>query len=107
MKAEFNINTDELAEKIANSVAKKMRGIVSKQGDDVIFDIEELCEKLKVTKRWLYEQTHLKSIPFIKIPGSKVLRFSKRDINKWIETNKVPAINQISNHKSKKLKIIK
>jgi len=43
---------------------------------------EELYRLFNVQKRWLYRQTRLKAIPFVKI--GKYLRFDRRAIEKWL-----------------------
>jgi excisionase family DNA binding protein len=70
-----------------------LRDIEKGLGEDVVFDLPGLCDYLKVTPKWVYEQTHLKTIPHIKLSG-KVLRFKKRAIDKWLETMRTPAIGQ-------------
>ena len=45
------------------------------QDEDIILDVAGLCDYLKVTSKWVYEQTHLKSIPHIKLAG-KTLRMN-------------------------------
>lgn len=52
--------------------------------DDVIFDVKGLSEYLKVLVHWIYERTHLKQIPHIKVRG--FLRFNKKDIDEWLDT---------------------
>ena len=63
--------------------------------DDTILDVQGLCEYLKVTPKWIHERTHLKEIPYYKA-SNKVLRFKKRDIDKWLESLKTPAINEFT-----------
>ena len=73
----------------------------SKETDDVVFDVPGLCEYLKVTPKWVYERTHLKEMPHYKL-SNKVLRFRKKDIDKWLESLKTPAIS----HFTGKLKVV-
>lgn len=70
--------------------------------DDTIFDVPGLCQYLKVTPKWIHERTHLKEIPYYK-GSNKMLRFRKRDIDKWLESIRTPAIGQYAG----KLKAIK
>ncbi|MHA2131578.1 MAG: helix-turn-helix domain-containing protein [Promethearchaeota archaeon] len=58
--------------------------------DDVTFDVQGLSEYLKASKKWIYERTHLKEIPHVKING--LLRFRKRHIERWLNQYNVPAI---------------
>lgn len=90
MKTEFNIDTQELVREISQEVVKAIRPMLSGRAeDDTILDVEGLAEYLGVKPNWIYQQTHLNAIPYYKL-GSQ-LRFRKRDIDKWLETQKVPA----------------
>jgi predicted DNA-binding transcriptional regulator AlpA len=44
-----------------------------------------------VSKKWIYERTQLKEIPHIKVNG--LLRFRKRDIDKWLNSFNVPSVS--------------
>ncbi|OGW37451.1 MAG: hypothetical protein A2Y97_00065 [Nitrospirae bacterium RBG_13_39_12] len=91
MKTE--LETQEI-EAIADKVIEKMKPLLAGNGkseDDVIFDVEGLTQYLKVSKQWIYERTHLKKIAHLKIDGQ--LRFRKKDIDKWLSSYNIPAIN--------------
>lgn len=79
---------------IASAVMEMVKPLLSGNGtnkeEDIIFDVAGLTEYLKVSKQWIYERTHLKEIPHLKIDGQ--LRFRKKDINKWLNSFNVPAI---------------
>lgn len=60
---------------------------------DIFFDVPGLCEYLKVSSKWIHDRTHLKEIPFYKL-SNKQLRFRKKDIDKWLDSLKTPAINE-------------
>lgn len=79
---------------IASAVMEMVKPLLSGNGtnkeEDIIFDVAGLTEYLKVSKQWIYELTHLKEIPHLKIDGQ--LRFRKKDINKWLNSFNVPAI---------------
>lgn len=90
MKAELNIDTQELVREIAQEVVMTIRPLLSGRAeDDAILDIDGLAKYLNVKSNWIYQQTHLNAIPYHKL-GSQ-LRFRKRDIDKWLDTQKVPA----------------
>jgi excisionase family DNA binding protein len=91
LKAEFTF-PQELAAEIADKVCEKLKPIssVSDKQDDDIFDVKSLSQYLKVSTQWIYERTHLKEIPHIKKQG--LLRFRKREIDKWLDSDKIPAI---------------
>jgi excisionase family DNA binding protein len=81
---------------IALEVTKMIKPLLNRNDKDVedtIFDVKGLAEYLKVTPKWIYEQTHLKSIPYYKL-SNKTLRFKKKDIEKWINSFKNPAISE-------------
>lgn len=90
MKAELETQDIEV---IAQRVVELIKPILSSNGkkevEDTIFDVRTLAEYLKVSKQWIYERTHLKEIPHLKIDGQ--LRFRKRDIDKWLNAHSVPA----------------
>ncbi len=81
---------------IANRIIEKLKPIMSNnekhEGND-IFDIKELAEYLQVTTKWVYQQTHLKTIPHLKLTN-KQLRFKKKDIDKWLDTLKIPPVGE-------------
>jgi excisionase family DNA binding protein len=91
MKIEFE-NTD--IEAIALRVVELLKPVLSNssgQGtEDTILDVKGLADYLHTSKQWLYERTHLKEIPHIKIDGQ--LRFSKKAIDKWLQSFSVPAV---------------
>ena len=91
MKAE--LETGDI-EAIAKRVVELLRPLLSNNGkheDDVIFDVVGLSQYLRVSTKWIYERTQFKEIPFKKIKG--LLRFRKKDIDRWIDSYNVPAVN--------------
>ena len=96
MRAELTIPEElieAIAERLTEKFFEKMKPLLSshnnRANDDVIFDIKDLCKYLNVSEKWVYERTRFNEIPFFKI--GNILRFRKRDIDKWIESYKVPA----------------
>ena len=84
----------EEVEAIASRVVEMLKPIISassKESGEVIYDVAGLADYLKVTPKWVYERTHLKEITHYKLSGQ--LRFRKKDIDKWVETQKVLALN--------------
>ena len=89
MKTELNIDTQELVREISQEVVKAIRLLLNgKSEDDTILDVEGLAKYLSVKPNWIYQQTHLNAIPSYRL--SSQLRFRKRDIDKWLDTQKVP-----------------
>lgn len=91
MKTEFEA---EDIEGIAQRVAEFLKPALSRYGkrdeDDMIFDVQGLAEYLKVSHKWIYERSQFKEIPHLKVKG--LLRFRKRDIDKWLDSHNTPAI---------------
>jgi excisionase family DNA binding protein len=78
---------------IARAVMESLKPMLSGNGkheDETIFDVQGLKDYLKVSRQWIYERTHLKEIPHMKIDGQ--LRFRKKEIDKWANFFSVPAI---------------
>ena len=82
-------------EAIAQRVAEILKPVLARNNradtEDIIFDMQTLAEYLKVSTKWIYERTHLKEIPYIKIGGQ--LRFNRKEIDKWLQTGKIPAVD--------------
>ncbi len=79
---------------IATAVMERLKPVISGNGkheDDTVFDVKGLCDYLHVSDKWIYERTHLKEIPHLKVNG--LLRFRRRDIIKWLNTFNVPAVS--------------
>ena len=97
----FKIELEDLApeviDRITDNIIGKLKPLLSKSSsaEDIIFDVRGLSEYLNVSPKWIYEQTHLKQIPYVKL-GNKQLRFSKDDIDRWLKTKKTPAIEQFA-----------
>jgi excisionase family DNA binding protein len=72
-----------------------------KNDDNTVFDVKDLSKYLKVSHKWIYERTHLKEIPHKKRKG--LVRFRKKDIDKWLESHNVPVVDTPDNI----LKVIK
>jgi len=90
---------------IAQAVMETMKPLLSgnckQETEDIIFDVPRLSEYLNVTPKWIHERTSLKNIPFYKL-SNKQLRFRKRDIDKWLDSLRTPAVNQYT----RRLKVV-
>jgi excisionase family DNA binding protein len=87
MKAELNIDHQELVKEVTREVIKALKPMLSNNSDgDRLLTTEELCEYLKVDKGWIYQQVHSKAIPFNKA-GNK-LRFRKTEIDKYLSNGR-------------------
>jgi excisionase family DNA binding protein len=93
MKAEFE---QQDIEAIAHKVAEILTHILirnDKHEIDTILDVQGLAEYLRVSPKWIYEQTSFKSIPHYKL-SNKQLRFRKTDIDDWLNKLKRPAMTE-------------
>jgi excisionase family DNA binding protein len=95
MQINFEIDHKELVKDIAQEVIKSLKpNLKVKAEDDRLYSVKSLAKYLGVSDQWVYERIKFKEIPHIKI--GKFPRFKKADINKWLEEQKVPAINPLS-----------
>ncbi len=103
MRAEFQIQTDTMVAEIVQEVFKAIKPHLYKGGaeDDTLYNVQTLSEWLGVSPQWVYERIHLKEIPFIKM--GKFPRFRKTDIDHWLDSQRVSAVNSLS----KRLKLVK
>ncbi len=91
MKVELEVHE---IEKIAEQVAERLKPVLIKakgkhDSEDILFDVSELMEYLKVSDKWVYARTRSRKIPFKKVDG--VLLFRKSEIDRWIEEFNSPA----------------
>lgn len=96
MKAEIEIDTQELIEAIAGKVIKALKPLLREKGEDSgLFTVKSLARYLGVSEKWVYERVQFKEIPHYKVGAN--LRFKKAAIDRWLEENcKIPAINSTS-----------
>ena len=79
---------------IASEVTAMLKPLLERniqKEDETFLTVKDLQMYLKVSQQWIYERTHLKEIPHIKIDGQ--LRFRKIEIDKWINTYRIPVIS--------------
>ncbi len=87
MKAELNINTDDLVSRITQEVVKAIKPLLnhdSKSGE--LMNVEGLAKYLGVEKDWIY--SHVKEMPRYKL--GRFPKFRKKEIDKWLELQKAP-----------------
>ena len=96
MRAELNIDTQELENRITQKVINALKPLLAngRAEDDTIYTVKTLAEYIGVSSQWVYERVHLKEIPYIKM--GKFPRFKKADIDKWLDSLKTPAVNYLS-----------
>jgi excisionase family DNA binding protein len=85
----------EDVQEIAKSVCAMLKPLIAQSPalPNNLMNIDDLCAYLKVSKQWVYERTHLKQIPYIKL-SNKELRFRKKDIDLWLDSLKTPQVNE-------------
>jgi excisionase family DNA binding protein len=94
MKAELESHDiDAIAYKVVELIKPMLSGNDRQRQEDLIFDVKGLSEYLKVDTSWIYKHVSLKSIPHFKV--GKYTRFRKKDIEKWIESHKIPSLTPL------------
>ena len=75
-------------EALANRLADILKPMLSSSSrhdeKDALLDVVQLAAYLNVSKTWVYDQIRNNEIPHSKL--GKYLRFRRREIDKWIET---------------------
>jgi excisionase family DNA binding protein len=98
MKVELHLD-DALLSAFAQEVVERLKPLLAtRKGDgpvDVLIGVPELAEYLGgVSTDWIYQRTSKNEIPFIKV--GHLIRFRRFDIDKWLATHSVPAVNPLS-----------
>ncbi len=96
MKAELNIDTSELEERIVRRVMQALRPFLKeKREGSSFFNVKDLAEYLKVSEKWVYERVQFSEIPYYKVGGN--LRFKRSEIEYWLEKDcKTPTASSLS-----------
>lgn len=96
MKAELNIDTVELEERVARRVIEALKPLLKTGGEDnSLFTVKGLAGYLHTSEKWVYERVQFKEIPHYKVGGN--LRFKRSVIDRWLEEEcKTPAVNPLS-----------
>jgi excisionase family DNA binding protein len=84
-----------IADKVLDTLKPCLTGVTRLPQEDTVLDVPGLCDYLHVSPKWVHERTHLKEIPFYKL-SNKQLRFRKRDIDKWLDSLRTPAMQPLS-----------
>ncbi len=94
----LEIDLDQLKNNIVQEVITGLKPLLSNKGSgkDEIFTVETLSKYLNVPTKKIYDMTHLKEIPFLKV--GRGLRFRKSEIDSWLQESYTPAVNSISKH---------
>jgi excisionase family DNA binding protein len=97
VKAELQIDTQEFVTALSKVLLKELKPLLEREtaNTEPLFTVKALAKYLQVSDQWVYERVHRKEIPYLKI--GKFPRFKKSDIDKWIDTLKIPAAYPLSN----------
>ncbi len=97
MKAELSFDFQELARVVTRAVVQGIAPLLARvEEEDSVLTVEALAQYLRVDPGWVYKQVSLKTIPYFK--NGKYVRFRKRDIDRWIETQTVKPIPPMKLH---------
>jgi excisionase family DNA binding protein len=102
MKIEYDF-PDVVLDAIADRVVERLQGILepNKGIVDEVLDVPGVAQYLGVTEQFIYDRTALKELPYFK--AGRYLRFKRSAIDRWIESQSVPATSPLS----RKLKVLK
>ena len=93
----INLEQEDLkliAKDVAETLKPLMKNNKKSGGSDIVFDVKGLAEYLKVDTSWVYNQVHLKTIPYFKC--GKYTRFKKSQIDMWIDSETIQAVPVLS-----------
>ena len=93
---------NELVDQIVTQVVERLKPMLSgkNQTADVVYDVKELSQYLRVDKSWVYNQVHQNIIPYFKC--GKYTRFRKSKIDTWIDKETVNPISLVSLENNRK-----
>ena len=57
---------------------------------DTLLDIKSASQMLRCNERFMRRLVQERRIPFVKLGGTNI-RFSQRELDQWIESQRVPA----------------
>ena len=85
-------------EAIAQKVIELIKPMLSGNGkheDNIVFNKKSLSEYLNVSESTINKLVSNKQIPYFKIQQGQSggVRFSKKDIDRWIQRHTIPEIN--------------
>lgn len=83
MKAELNIDTEELEERITLRVIEALKPLLSQNKEakeDKLLTTKEVCERYDVTDQWIYQNRYKGTLPHLKV--GNFLRFREADLEK-------------------------
>ena len=96
MRAEIQLDTQELISAIIHGVSRELSPLLTQPRveEEPLLTVKTLAKYLQGSEQWVYERVHLKEISRIKV--GKFPRFTRADIDRWLETLKIPVSNPLS-----------
>ena len=98
MKIELDHDDIEAISKRTLELIRPLLSGKKEPEEDIIFDVQGVADYLKTSKKWVYAQTHLKTIPHYKL-GNNQVRFKKSEIDTWLKSLKIPAAGEPTGQK--------
>ena len=90
MKLEIEqTDIEAIAEKLMDRLKHVLPRFSEKKESNSLMTVQETAAYLKVSVQFIYKLTQAKEIPHIK-KGSKILLFRQREIDKWLDTYRIP-----------------
>jgi excisionase family DNA binding protein len=93
----IEIDDTELIDSIVEKVVERLEPLLlqnSKSNDSELMTVDEVSKYLNVTKSWVYDKVHTRSIPFQK--AGKFTRFRKKHLDIWLSNPYSPELNNYS-----------
>lgn len=86
----------DLIDTITDRLKCNNPGQTKSETNNEILDINGIVKYTKLSKKTIYKLTSQNSIPFIKRNNKKksTLLFRKKEIDKWLDTYKIPVLNE-------------
>jgi len=101
MKLEIEqTDIEAIANRVAEILKPMLTGTAKHDEKDALLDVAQLADYLNVSPSWIYDRIRDNEMPHSKL--GKYLRFRRRDIDKWIETQSFkpfPALSVIKSNK--------
>lgn len=100
MKLEIEqTDIEAIANRVADILKPMLTSTVKHDEKDALLDVVQLAAYLNVSKAWVYDQIRNNEIPHSKL--GKYLRFRRREIDRWLETQSFKPFTALKVIKSK------
>ncbi|MEN6509074.1 MAG: helix-turn-helix domain-containing protein [Smithella sp.] len=100
MKLEIEqADIEAISSRVAEILKPVLSSVAKHDEKETLLDVAQLAAYLNVSKSWIYDQIRNSEIPHSKL--GKYLRFRRREIDKWIETQSFKPFPNLKVIKSK------